>query len=77
MGSRRRVRILSRGELEKLTPPRLQAYRKRLYSVCEQKDWENLAENMAPSLVTSDTPSMVKAIEDVKAVMASREHLTR
>ena len=77
MGGRRRTRIVSRGEVEKLSTPRLQAYRKRLYSICEQKDWENLAENMGPGLVTPDTPSMVKAIEDVKAVMASREHLNR
>jgi len=77
MGSLRRVRILPREELEKLTTERLQAYRKRLYSVCEQRNWDNLAENRPSYEVTKDMPSFKAAIADVKAVMASREHLER
>jgi hypothetical protein len=68
----RRVRkLLTQTELKRLTTPRVLAYKNRLMNVPEGPNWE---EDNVERLNKAD-PKWKQAYADVKAVLASREHV--
>lgn len=69
--------ILRVDELEKLTTPRLLAYRNSLYKVNEGPSYEETIYGGKDFSTHKQSPKWKSAMADVKSVLDTREHLDR
>lgn len=67
--------ILSFEEMQKLTTPRLLAYKNRLYKVPEGPSYEETMYGGTDHSMHKQRPEWKVAVAAVKAVLAQREHV--
>lgn len=73
--SRRNLKFLSFAEMEKLTTPRLLAYKESLYKVPEGPSHEETIYGGKDDGMHKKRPEWKAAVAAVKAVLAKREHV--
>ena len=67
----RRVKLLSKIEMEKLTTERLLAYKKRIMQVPEGPSWDE--DNV--DRINKTSPEWQETFNNLKEVLSTREHI--